>query len=183
MESKNIASEKNDFRKKIREIKRSVSEEVKMLKSENIFAKVKENEYFLKSKIVMMYWSLPDEVQTHEAVKNFASNKKIILPVVKGDVLELREFRSEADLSAENKLGIGEPVGNAFTNYEKIDLIIVPGLAFDKSNNRLGRGKAYYDKLLKHTTAYKIGVCFDFQFFKSIPHDENDVKMDEVIMA
>ncbi len=68
-----------------------------------------------------------------------------------------------------------------FEEVDKIDLIIVPGIAFDKSLNRLGRGKAYYDKLLKDSKAIKIGVCFDFQLLESVPVDKYDVKMDLII--
>ena len=54
-------------------------------------------------------------------------------------------------------------------------------MAFDKSCNRLGRGKGYYDSLLKNTNAIKIGICYDFQLFESIPTEPHDIKMDIVI--
>lgn len=60
-------------------------------------------------------------------------------------------------------------------------MIIVPGVAFDNNNNRLGRGKAYYDKLLKESKSYKVGVCFDFQLIEEVPVDEYDIKMDLII--
>lgn len=59
--------------------------------------------------------------------------------------------------------------------------MVVPGIAFDKENNRLGRGRGYYDKLLKAANAIKVGVCFEFQFFDRIPTEEFDVKMNYVI--
>ena len=77
--------------------------------------------------------------------------------------------------------GIDEPIGNVYDNPEKIDLIVVPGVAFDKKNNRLGRGKAYYDKLLKTANTFKVGICFDFQLIDSVPVDKYDIKMDLVI--
>ena len=67
--------------------------------------------------------------------------------------------------------------------WEKIDLILVPGMAFDAMGNRLGRGKGYYDKVLRHTPAYKIGVCFDFQFLKAVPTEAHDVRMDNVYVS
>ena len=77
---------------------------------------------------------------------------------------------------------IMEPVGEPFERYEDIDLAVVPGMAFDSQNNRLGRGKGYYDRMLPRLTkAYKIGVCFDFQRLPGIPADEHDCKVDEVI--
>ena len=74
-----------------------------------------------------------------------------------------------------------EPIGEEFIDIDKIDVVIVPGIAFDKENNRLGRGRGYYDKLLTTANAIKVGVCFDFQFFDRIPTEEFDVKMNYVI--
>ena len=75
-----------------------------------------------------------------------------------------------------------EPSGELFDDYAAIDLAVVPGMAFDIQNNRLGRGKGYYDRMLpKLVNAYKIGVCFSFQRLPGIPAEGNDVKMDEVI--
>ena len=77
-----------------------------------------------------------------------------------------------------------EPQGKDFTELEKIDLAIIPGMAFDKEGNRLGRGKGYYDRLLQQLrdcTIYKIGICFDFQFLDHIPTEPHDIPVDEVI--
>ena len=55
-------------------------------------------------------------------------------------------------------------------------------MAFDKERNRLGRGKGYYDRFLPLlTNAYKVGICFPFQFLQSIPTEETDIKVDECI--
>ena len=59
--------------------------------------------------------------------------------------------------------------------------MIIPGLAFDKDNNRLGYGMGYYDNYLKDKNVYKIGICYKEQIIDSIPVDNNDVKMDLVI--
>lgn len=183
MENKDIFQQKNELRRKIRKLKMGLGDEGKIEKSDRIFAAIGEHPVFQQASVVMMYWSLPDEVQTHKYVELFSKSKKILLPVVKDDELELREFRGREFMQSDNSLGIGEPDGEPFLNTDEIDLIIVPGVAFDRNNNRMGRGKAYYDRLLKNVKAYKIGVCFDFQFLDEIPCDENDVKMDEVLRA
>jgi 5-formyltetrahydrofolate cyclo-ligase len=79
-------------------------------------------------------------------------------------------------------MGIYEPVGEDYSPDKLINLIIVPGMAFDVNNNRLGRGKAFYDKFLSQTSACKIGVGFDFQLVDELPNTEKDIKMDEVIV-
>lgn len=77
-----------------------------------------------------------------------------------------------------------EPVGSLFPQeeYDQIELAIIPGMAFDAMGHRLGRGKGYYDRLLPQlTAAYKIGVCYPFQFVSDVPSEEHDVRMNEVI--
>ena len=77
---------------------------------------------------------------------------------------------------------IMEPVGEVFTDYAQIDLAVIPGVAFDRQLNRMGRGKGFYDRLLPQLgDAYKIGICFDFQLVESIECEEHDIRMDEVI--
>ena len=70
------------------------------------------------------------------------------------------------------------------TAYDSLDLIILPGMAFDNQGTRLGRGRGYFDTLLSHPQfagVYKIGICFDFQKFTTLPHEPHDVRVDEVI--
>ncbi|MCF0205812.1 MAG: 5-formyltetrahydrofolate cyclo-ligase, partial [Bacteroidales bacterium] len=62
------------------------------------------------------------------------------------------------------------------------DLIIVPGVAFDRNGNRLGRGRGYYDRFLcKYPKVEKIGICFDFQLLEEIPTEPTDIRMDKVV--
>jgi 5,10-methenyltetrahydrofolate synthetase len=82
---------------------------------------------------------------------------------------------------AEGAFHILEPIGEQFADYEKIDVALVPGMAFDAAGHRLGRGKGYYDRFLAaHPHLYKIGVCFPFQHVAEVPVNEYDVCMDEV---
>ncbi|HJD92078.1 5-formyltetrahydrofolate cyclo-ligase [Bacteroides coprosuis] len=135
-----------------------------------------------QAETVLLYYSLPDEVDTHSFVKYWSKFKKIILPVVVGDDLELRVYSGEQDLK-QGSYGIWEPCGTLFTDYKEIDLVIVPGIAFDDSGNRIGRGKGYYDKLLPKIEAYKMGICFPFQYLvdRIIPTEETDIQMDKVL--
>lgn len=172
---------KNKIRQLIKEAKRQVSLQEKQNRSTPILKKVEQLDAFQKAQKVMVYWSLPDEVHTHNFVQKWAKEKEIILPVVKGEVLELRKFTSMQDMQQEAVFGIYEPTGPIENAPNSIDLIVVPGVAFDKSRNRLGRGKAYYDKLLQNTKAFKVGVCFDFQLVPEVPVDEFDISMDLVV--
>lgn len=173
--------QKTALRKRIRSLKKAVSAEDKIRRSQLILEKVETLMAFRDSQVVMVYWSMSDEVHTHDFVKKWADSKTIVLPVVKGDELELRIFTGEDSLIKGEHYGILEPSGKIVEDANQIDFILVPGVAFDKSNNRLGRGKAYYDKLLKNTHAHKAGICFGFQMVPQVPVDENDIPMDMVI--
>lgn len=176
-----IFQQKQELRKRVRHLKSQVSLAEKKKLSIEILKKLEESAFFQSAQIIMAYWSMDDEVYTHDFVQKWASYKRIILPVVNGENLELKEFKGVDKLVAGETFAIPEPDGPIFELPEQIDLIIVPGVAFDKENNRMGRGKAYYDKLLRESKSHKIGICFPFQIFSSLPHDHLDVKMDEVV--
>lgn len=176
-----IDQQKKVIRKQIRELKKQYGSDEKKAKSESIFLQIEELWRFMQAKTVMVYWSMDDEVFTHGFILKWYNKKNIILPAVKGNNLELKIFSGTNNMTKGETYGIGEPIGKIFNKPEEIDLIIVPGIAFDKNNNRLGRGKAYYDKLLKTTKAFKVGVCFDFQLIENVPVNEYDIKMDMVI--
>lgn len=129
----------------------------------------------------MLYHSLKDEVDTHEFIRKWSRKKRILLPVVVGDDLELRIYTGPEDMTI-GAYGIEEPIGELFTDYAAIDFIAVPGVAFDRSGNRLGRGKGYYDRLLPRIpSAYKAGICFPFQLVEEVPAEAFDIRMDKVI--
>lgn len=135
------------------------------------------------SNTIMMYYSLDDEVDTHEVIDQLVkAGKKVLLPAVISDTeMELRCYEGPKDLEG-GFFHIMEPVGRRFDDYDQIDVAVVPGMGFDGRMNRLGRGRGYYDRMLpKLTKAYKIGLCFDFQKMPGIPTEENDVKVDEVL--
>jgi len=181
--NQHIAESKKQLRKQIRELKNTVPAEEKLRKSLQVFSLLELRPYFDKCKRILAYWSMPDEVQTRDFIMKWSATKQFYLPVVKNDMLEIIPFQSENDLLSGAAFGIMEPQGNPITDLALIDLVIVPGVAFDFTMNRLGRGKAYYDKLLKDVNAMKTGVCFDFQMVDNVPADVYDVKMDDVIFA
>lgn len=171
---------KKELRKQLaEEKKRHTVDELKQL-SNTIFCFLENLPVFQKAKVVLLYHSLPDEVQTHLFIQKWYKEKEIILPVVCGDELELRVYTSPQE-TAVGSFGIVEPQGKRFLEYDRIDLALIPGVGFDANKHRLGRGKGYYDKLLPHIAAPKIGICFPFQVVEHVPTDRHDVNMDWVI--
>ncbi|MDD6437518.1 MAG: 5-formyltetrahydrofolate cyclo-ligase [Prevotella sp.] len=176
-------SDKALLRKEIREEKKSYGVETLQRLSEPIIERLLADKLVKMARTVLLYASLPDEVDTNVALLRLQNDgKRILLPAVIGDgVMELREVRNTESLR-KGVLGINEPEGPAFTDFDSIDVAVVPGMAFDRQGNRLGRGKGYYDRLLpllKRT--WKIGLCFDFQIKDSVPTCNHDVCMDEII--
>ncbi|MDR0364340.1 MAG: 5-formyltetrahydrofolate cyclo-ligase [Bacteroidales bacterium] len=177
----NVDEEKKIIRSQIRKLKELLPEEKRIAKSKRILTQVEQLSYFREASAVMLYWSMDDEVYTHDFIRYWGDKKQIILPCVSGDELLLRRFENIETMRKGETFSIFEPSGELFQHPENIDLIIVPGVAFDQSNNRIGRGKAYYDKLLKSSQSFKLGICFDFQLLKHVPIDQYDVKMDLII--
>lgn len=174
---------KTELRKEIRNNKRQFTAQQLHELSFAVIQRLLNHPRLREARTIMLYYSLPDEVDTHTIVDSLLlCGKTILLPRVTGeDTMELRHYTGPRDLS-KGAYGIMEPTGDVFTNYPAIDLAIVPGMAFDHFGNRMGRGKGYYDHFLPLlTNAYKIGVCFPFQLVGNIPVDEHDVRMDEVI--
>jgi 5-formyltetrahydrofolate cyclo-ligase len=176
MESKSI------LRKEIANRKRQYTMEQRVALSEMLLQRLEQHPRFATAHTLLLYHALPDEVQTAEFIRKWSTTKRIILPVVVGDDLELRVYEGEASMR-KGAFNILEPTGTLFTAYEELDLAIIPGVAFDASGNRLGRGKGYYDRLLSRlpSTLYKIGISFDFQKFPHIPAEPHDKVMDEVM--
>lgn len=173
---------KEELRKNIRQRKGAFSQEERMCQSQHIWDMVRSMPQYVSANKILCYWSLSDEVDTHRFVVETAAVKELFLPVICGENLLLRKFTDIDSLKLEPSFKISEPQeGNSEVDIESIDLIIVPGMAFDLLGNRLGRGRGFYDRLLAHARAIKVGVCFDFQIFDKIPTNAYDIAMDRVI--
>ena len=178
-----MKAQKQQIRQQIRQKLNNFSKEEKNKQSANIWQQTEQLSIFQNADIVLLYWSLPDEVDTHNFIEKWSKSKTILLPVVVNDGLILRKYSGLSCLKV-GKYGIFEPSGGEdFTDFTAIDLCIVPAVAFDTQGNRLGRGKGFYDKLLSRISAPKIGVCFDIQLIENIPHEDWDIKMDLILSS
>lgn len=178
-----IVDDKHSVRREVRMRKKQFSNEELIEQSLPLIQCLLRHQHLKSAKTILLYNSLPDEVYTHDLIRRLHDEgKTILLPVVISDFeMELRYFKGFDSLVI-NHYGILEPTGEAFTDFSSIEFALIPGMAFDCENNRLGRGKGYYDHfLLLLKNAYKVGICFPFQFFQRIPTEVSDVKMDECI--
>lgn len=176
--------EKKILRRKIQKRKQQYNEDQLKTIGQDAMAQLEKTPEFKAAKTIFIYWSLPDEVPTHELIEKYRKEKRFILPRVVGDYLELREFTGIESLEQGNSFGIQEPTGIIFSDLYSIDLVVVPGLAFTRNGHRLGRGGGYYDRTLPYLeNAAKIGVAFPFQMVARVPLDTHDIPLDKVIAA
>lgn len=171
--------DKKALRQEIRKLKKTHSPKELAEQSTMIMQKLAIHPDFEKAETVMLYASLPDEVNTMDFLSEWKSRKQIILPTVVGDDIIPVELTDECKM-VEGDFHIWEPENHPYTG--KLDLIIVPGMAFDPHGHRLGRGKGYYDRFLtKYPEVKTIGICFDFQYIEEIPTEPHDKIIDEIL--
>ena len=172
---------KNELREKYKNIRKNILN--KEEKSKEITNNIINTEEYKKSKIIGIYYSLDSEVNTKYLIDKSLNDKKIVcLPkVIDNDLVFYRYEKNNKLLKS--SFGVLEPVNNEIISKNDINLMIVPGICFDKNNNRIGFGKGYYDRYLGGTNIYKIGICFEEQLLKDdyILCEENDIKMDKIV--
>ena len=175
---------KEELRQQMRQLKRQYTQQQLEVLSLPVIARLKAR--LKDAQTIMAYYSLPDEVNTHELIDELvAEGKTVLLPkVVDEEHMELRRYTGRQDLQV-GAFHIMEPVGEPFTAYQDIDVALIPGVAFDAQGHRLGRGRGYYDHFLSYlsplTIYLLIGVCFDFQKVPEVLTDAHDIPVDEVI--
>lgn len=173
---------KTPIREQYKETRRSISEIEREMKSHRIFSKLMELPEFQTAQKILVHLSKGEEVVTHFMVQRWLQTEKtLFVPKVKDDHFiacrldhwEDLEFGAYGVLEPSEVIEIGHP--------SEIDLILVPGLAFTPSGVRLGMGKGYYDRFLKHTKATKIGLAYEEQIVNELPKESHDVDMDIII--
>jgi len=180
--------DKQQLRAKMKEKLVSQSREDRETASEVIAEKLFDLAEFKQASIIMFYMSTGSEVSTEGMIKQAISAGKIVaIPVSK---VEERKLVASQLIAFNNELQLG-PYGilQPKEEYvreidpEKIELVIVPGLAFDRTGRRLGRGKGYYDRFLSSLpeTTPKVGLAFHFQIIDEVPCCSHDFPLTMVI--
>ena len=171
--------DKQELRRHIRQLKKACAPESLDTQSRHILRKLAGHPAFQQAETVMFYASLPDEVRTLDFIEEWRNKKRIILPTVVGDDIIPVELTPDSPMQ-EGDFHILEPQSHPYEG--PLDLIVVPGMAFDRQGHRLGRGKGYYDRfLIKYPEVKTIGICFDFQLLDEVPAEPHDQVIDEII--
>lgn len=172
---------KEAFRKVIRGYRMSLSEEKAVMKSIAISEKLLQMEEYKKAESIYCYIDFRNEVKTKPIIRRaLGDGKKVAVPRVENGRMEFYYFEGYERLQP-GTYGVLEPVGGVLA--EDIDaLLIMPGVAFDRENHRIGYGGGYYDRYLERPNHHvKIALAYQFQVFQQIPFEEFDIQPDLVL--
>ncbi len=148
-----------------------------------IFQKVIELQEYKQADLILAYVSLNDEVDTTAIIRHsFKMGKKVAVPKCEGNTITFYDIESLDDLAV-GKYGILEPTTERMRCDFSGSICLVPGVAFDAQNNRIGYGAGFYDRFLQHYQGMKIGLAYRECICETIDCDRYDIKMDQIICA
>jgi 5-formyltetrahydrofolate cyclo-ligase len=191
MDKRLINAKKRIIREKVFDRLNMQKEVERLKKSRVIQRKLFALQEFKKAKNIMFFASFDKEVETFRMMRQAMKlDKQVVLPLVlknKKQIVpsKIRNLEKELDIGP---YGIKQPKlkKSRVVSLDKIDLVTVPGVAFDRKGNRLGRGAGYYDRFLKKIPkdTPTIGLAFRFQILKTLPYiKDKDIPVDKVIFA
>ena len=181
-----ITQQKRRLRAEMRQRISQLDEKARQAKSGVIAERVLSLPEFRCARTVMLFAGMADEVDTAPLIKGaLAAGKRVGLPrcLPERRQMEVVEVSDPGRDLAAGAYGILEPVGRTLIAPEELDLIVVPGRAFDRCGNRLGRGAAYYDRFLVGSAAgaARLGICFHCQLLDAIPHLKTDIPVHIIV--
>ena len=157
--------------------------------SEKVWAHVEALDAFRDASCVLCYMSIPGEVETPDFISRWHGRKRMVIPRVVGDDLELFEY--DPQKLVPGYLGILEPSSDALcVDPSEVDLALVPGVGFCVDTGacsvagkvlRMGHGKGFYDRLLPSLRCPTVGICFNFRLVDEIPSDPWDRPLDALV--
>ena len=167
---------KNQLRQKAKEIRKNL--DVEML-SKKVIEHLVNFDLYKQSKNILCYYSIGSEVITHSLFKD--KSKKWFLPRINGENLDVCKYSDE--LVCKNNFKVLEPQTDVVKDLSVIDMVIIPCVCADKNGYRLGYGKGYYDRLLKHfdNDVKKVVLTYSDLFFDSVYPNDFDEKADVII--
>jgi 5-formyltetrahydrofolate cyclo-ligase len=179
----NIQNSKTELRAKIRAALEKISPAVRAVESVDLCARLKAQ--MQSAHTILFFAPLPDELDVWPLLaESLAGGKTIALPFFDAvkQTYGARQVKNTVTEIATGKFGVREPASCcAGISLDQFDLALVPGVAFDFSGNRLGRGRGFYDRLMKKVSGKKCGVAYNFQLLEKIPAEPHDAKVDFIL--
>lgn len=175
-----LKQDKKRMRELLAQKRRLLSKEAVAEQSSKVVAAVEQMPSFQSAKTVLIYYPTHNEVDLLSLIKRYKKEKTFLFPVVHRKTMTACPYEGNAKMHR-GKFNIPEPTTEPYVG--DIDLILVPGVGFDKRGNRLGRGGGYYDKFITRLgrKTLLVGVGYDFQLVEEVPANRWDKRLDYVV--
>jgi len=180
--------EKNKIRYEYLMLRNKIEISARYSYSNSILEKIKSLKQYKQAKIIMLYLSYGSEVVTDFMIKEFLlDGKEVAVPIIltPGDgIMQAIKINSLEECSANKVYGIRQPEfdENLIVDKKDVDLILVPGIVFDKKGYRIGYGKGYYDRWLEGTDIEKrIGLAYEVQIVSELPKGQFDLPVGIIV--
>lgn len=186
----NISNKKKQIRKDILEVRRSMDIDKKDTYDTLIEKSFFESSFYKEAKNIFIYISYDSEINTKRIINRAINERKnIYVPRTEFDTKLMNAVKiNDFSNLVESRYGILEPKKEEpFIDPNELDIIVVPGVAFDKNGGRIGYGAGYYDRYFKRineenkSRIIKLALIYDFQLIDEVPTDEEDVLIDAVL--
>lgn len=179
-------SVKKELRQRLRKVISEIPREQIESKSLRACHRLFEQPEFVKGEVIMVFLSLPAEVETSAIVlRAWQDRKRVLAPKVSWSQRRMMpvEIRSLTDDLAVSHMGVREPIAGVPFPVSLIDLVVVPGLAFDEFGNRLGRGRGFYDRFLSNPDFRGVAcaLAFEEQIVQNVPVGPLDRHVDMIV--
>ncbi|MFC1729813.1 5-formyltetrahydrofolate cyclo-ligase [candidate division KSB1 bacterium] len=177
-------NEKVKIRSKCLKIRKNLTDEARTVKNKQITKRLESLNIFKKSQHILFYYSHNKEVDTIKLIDKYIDTKQLYLPVIKGKS-RFQAIPIKRPLNLRTGFeGVPEPIDTDPSSVydNQIELVITPGVAFDKKGNRLGMGKAYYDRYFQYGGKHiKIALAYEEQVLDYVPKDAYDESVDIIV--
>lgn len=177
-----IDMDKTSLRKEIRALKRAMTEEEILLRSQRLCEKFCSSDSYKRADTIYGYLPYNQEVRTWDLLaKAMADGKQVAVPKVYGEEMKFIYITDFSQVET-GYCGIPEPIDDEPVAEDKNALVLMPGLAFDKEGHRIGYGGGFYDRFLAEEPEHPtVALCYDFQIRENLPVEAFDIPVDAVI--
>ncbi len=174
--------DKATLRKEIRQLKKAMTEEEILLRSQRLSEKFLKSAPYKNAKTIYGYLPYNQEVRTWDLLKQaMADGKQVAVPKVYGEEMKFIYITDFSQVET-GYCGIPEPIADGPVAEDKEALVLMPGLAFDTDGHRIGYGGGFYDRFLSDEPEHPtVALCYDFQIRDNLPVEAFDIPVDEVI--
>jgi 5-formyltetrahydrofolate cyclo-ligase len=178
-----LAEEKAALRARMRAVRGAIPSEERAILADRIEGRLSELPVVRGAHTILLFSSFGSEVPTAGIARRFLDRRqRVLLPFLEASTMEAAELRADQPPVA-TTYGPMEPLERVPVDPAEVDVVVTPGLGFDRAGYRIGYGGGYYDRYLSRLGphAIRIGIGFDAQVLEAVPHGERDERLDFIV--